>query len=142
MDSKIEELYGSYRRGALDRRVFLKQLAFFAGGTAAAMAILPELEASALSSPLYQDDNDLKTGFVSYPGETGDMKAFRAYPAKGSKFPAVIVIHENRGLVPHIREVAKRMAREGFLALAPDALSPVGGTPDDISNFGELFKKI
>jgi len=65
-----------------------------------------------------------------------------AMPKKGKKFPAVIVIHENRGLVPHIQEVTRRMAREGFLALAPDALSPVGGTPEDISNVGQLFQKL
>jgi carboxymethylenebutenolidase len=63
-------------------------------------------------------------------------------PAKGKKFPAVIVIHENRGLVPHIQEVTKRMAKEGFLSLAPDALSPVGGTPEDVSNAGALFKQL
>jgi carboxymethylenebutenolidase len=70
------------------------------------------------------------------------MKAFQAYPKKGKKFAAVIVIHENRGLVPHIRDVARRMAKEGFLAIAPDALSPLGGTPEDISNVGEMFKQL
>jgi len=70
------------------------------------------------------------------------MKAFLARPKKGRKFPAVIVIHENRGLVPHIREVTKRMAREGFLSLAPDALSPLGGTPEDTSNVGTMFKQL
>jgi carboxymethylenebutenolidase len=70
------------------------------------------------------------------------MKAFMARPSKGKKFPAVIVIHENRGLVPHIQDVTRRMAKEGFLSLAPDALSPVGGTPSDVSNVGELFAKL
>ena len=70
------------------------------------------------------------------------MKAFEARPEKGKKVPAVIVIHENRGLVPHIKDVTKRMAAEGFLALAPDALSPVGGTPEDISNVRDLFGKL
>jgi carboxymethylenebutenolidase len=85
---------------------------------------------------------EVYTEFVNYPGATGDVKAFMAHPKSGKKFPAVIVIHENRGLVPHIQDVTRRMASEGFLALAPDALSPVGGTPDDISNVGELFKKL
>ncbi len=80
--------------------------------------------------------------FIKYPAATGDMSAYLARPAKGKKFPAVIVIHENRGLVPHIQDVTRRMAKEGFLALAPDALSPVGGTPEDISNVGELFKQL
>jgi len=84
----------------------------------------------------------LVTEFVNYPAATGNMRAFMARPKKGKKFPAVIVIHENRGLVPHIRDVTRRMADEGFLALAPDALSPVGGTPDDTSNVRELFGKL
>ena len=64
------------------------------------------------------------------------------WPKKGKKFPAVIVIHENRGLVPHIQDVTRRMAGEGFLALAPDALSPVGGTPEDTTNVRDLFGKL
>ncbi len=82
------------------------------------------------------------TEFIKYPAETGEMKAYLARPKKGNKFPAVIVIHENRGLVPHIQDVTRRMAKEGFLSLAPDALSPLGGTPGDISNVGEMFKKL
>ena len=70
------------------------------------------------------------------------MRAYLSRPVSGKKFPAVIVIHENRGLVPHIQDVTRRMAREGFLALAPDALSPVGGTPDDTENVRELFGKL
>jgi carboxymethylenebutenolidase len=143
MDEKITTLYKSYRQGELDRRLFLKKLVFAAGGTAAAMTLLPVLEKDDLIPPgLEQDDPDLVTGFINYTGETGEMKAFQAYPKNGKKFAAVIVIHENRGLVPHIRDVAMRMAKEGFLALAPDALSPLGGTPDDISNVGEMFKKL
>jgi dienelactone hydrolase len=70
------------------------------------------------------------------------MRAFLARPKKGKKFPTVIIIHENKGLVPHIQDVTKRMAKEGFLSLAPDALSPVGGTPEDISNVAALFKQL
>jgi carboxymethylenebutenolidase len=107
------------------------------------MMLLPVLEKDDLiQRALEQDDPDLITGFINYPGETGNMKAYQAYPKKGKKFAAVIVIHENKGLVPHIRDVARRMAKEGFLALAPDALSPLGGTPEDISNVGEMFKKL
>ncbi|NMC41639.1 MAG: dienelactone hydrolase family protein, partial [Bacteroidales bacterium] len=80
--------------------------------------------------------------FIKYPAATGDMRAYLARPVEKKKYPAVIVIHENRGLVPHIQDVTRRMAREGFLSLAPDALSPVGGTPEDVSNAGELFKKL
>jgi carboxymethylenebutenolidase len=87
-------------------------------------------------------DSDLFAEFIKYPAETGEMKGYLAMPKEKKKYPAVIVIHENRGLVPHIQDVNRRMAKEGFLALAPDALSPVGGTPEDITNVGELFKKL
>ena len=76
----------------------------------------------------FQDDPDLITEFIKYPGETGEIRGFLAWPKTGKKFPAVIIIHENRGLQPHIQDVTRRMAKEGFLALAPDALSPLGGT--------------
>ena len=73
---------------------------------------------------------------------SGEMRAFMARPKSGKKFPAVIVIHENRGLVPHIQDVTRRMAKEGFLTIAPDALSPLGGTPEDVSNVGAMFKQL
>jgi carboxymethylenebutenolidase len=143
MDQKISTLYDDYRQGRTNRRDFIRKLAMFAGSTAAALALLPVLEENSLkASTAFQDDPDLISEFIKYPGETGDMRAFLSRPRSGKKFPAVIVIHENRGLVPHIQDVTRRMAKEGFLALAPDALSPVGGTPEDISNVGELFKKL
>jgi carboxymethylenebutenolidase len=115
----------------------------FAGSTAAAMALLPVLEDNEAEAAIAQQEYpDLVTEFIKYPGETGDMRAYLARPSKGKKFPAVIVIHENRGLVPHIQDVTRRMAREGFLAVAPDALSPLGGTPEDISNVGAMFKQL
>jgi len=143
MDKEITSLYEDYKQGGTNRRDFIRKLAMVAGSTAAAMALLPVLEDNSLkgSSPL-QDNSDLVTEFIKYPGETGDIRGFLARPKSGKKFPAVIVIHENRGLVPHIQDVTRRMAREGFLALAPDALSPVGGTPEDITNVGDLFKKL
>ncbi len=143
MDKKITELYNDYRKGQTNRRDFLKKLAALTGSTAAALVLLPILEENDLKADTLQDQNsDIIAEFIKYPGETGEMRAYMARPAKGKKLPAVIVIHENRGLVPHIQDVTRRMAREGFLSLAPDALSPVGGTPDDISNVGELFKKL
>jgi carboxymethylenebutenolidase len=143
MDNKITDLYNDYKHGQTGRRAFIRKLAMVAGSTAAAMALLPVLEENSLkASASLQDDPDLVTEFIKYPGATGDMKAFLARPKSGKKFPAVIVIHENRGLVPHIQDVTRRMAKEGFLALAPDALSPVGGTPADVSNVGELFKQL
>jgi len=143
MNQKITTLYNEYKQGHTDRRSFLKKLAMFAGSTAAALALIPVLEENSLKAAAsYQTDPDLVTEFIKYPGATGDMRAFLARPKSGTKFPAVIVIHENRGLVPHIQDVTRRMAKEGFLAIAPDALSPVGGTPEDVSNVGELFKQL
>jgi carboxymethylenebutenolidase len=143
MDKKITTLYEEYRQGGTSRRDFLKKLAMVAGSTAAALALIPVLEENSLkASGSMQDDPDLITEFIKYPGETGEMRAFLARPKTGGKFPAVIVIHENRGLVPHIQDVTRRMAKEGFLALAPDALSPLGGTPADVSNVGTMFQQL
>jgi carboxymethylenebutenolidase len=138
MEEKITNLIYDYRRGGIDRREFFRKLTLLAGSTAAAMALIPSAEWSSLQ----ETDPDLVTEFIKYPGASGEIKAYLARPKENKKYPAVIVIHENRGLVPHIRDVNRRMAKEGFLALAPDALSPVGGTPDDISNVGELFSKL
>jgi carboxymethylenebutenolidase len=124
MDKKITSLYDDYRKGLINRRDFLGKLAVVAGGTAAAMSLLPTLE------NFDQTDPDLVTEFISYKGESGEVKAYMAHPKQGKKFPAVMVIHENRGLQPHIQDVTRRMAKEGFLTLAPDALSPLGGTPE------------
>ncbi len=142
MDKRINELFDEYRKGGLSRRDFLKKLTIYAGGSAAAMAILPSFGEELFSPEELQDYPGLITEFIKYPGATCDMRAYLARPAENKKYPAVIVIHENRGLVPHIQDVTRRMAKEGFLSLAPDALSPFGGTPEDISNVGELFKKL
>lgn len=143
MDRRFSDLYEDYKKGNTSRREFIKKLTIFAGSTAAAMALLPIIEendANAAIKP--KGEIDLISEFIKYPAETGEMRAYLSRPKKGKKFPAVIVIHENRGLVPHIQDVTRRMAKEGFLALAPDALSPVGGTPEDISNVGALFKEL
>jgi len=132
MNKSIDHLFYDYKHGGTDRRDFLKKLAMYAGSTAAAMALLPLLEenvAKAATPP--EDEAGLITEFITFPGEKGDVKAFLARPAAANKYPAVIVIHENRGLQPHILDVNRRMAKEGFLSLAPDALSPLGGTPVD-----------
>jgi len=143
MDKKLTELYNDYRDGRSDRRSFIKKVALLTGSVAAARALFPALRENELrAATADQTDPDLITEFIKYPAATGDMRAFMARPKTGAKFASVIVIHENRGLVPHIQDVTRKMAKEGFLALAPDALSPVGGTPDDISNVGELFKKL
>ena len=143
MDEKIIELFDEDRKQPAGRRGFLKKLALLTGSTVVASALIPVLEDQTLSaSEKKKKIQEILAESITYPIESGEMKAFLARPSKGKKFPAVIVIHENRGLVPHIQDVTRRMAQEGFLSLAPDALSPVGGTPEDISNVGELFAKL
>jgi len=146
MDKRIISIYEDYKQGRTNRRDFVKKLAMVAGSTAAAMALLPVLEDNSMSaSSVTQADPDLMTEIIKYPGETGDVKGFLAWPKAGKKFPAVLIIHENRGLQPHIQDVTRRMAKEGFLALAPDALSPLGGTPENdqakaVTMIGQLDK--
>jgi carboxymethylenebutenolidase len=132
MDNKISELYDDYLNGRLERREFMRKLALLTGGTATAMGLLTLFDSkSAYASALSLEEEDVESEFITYPGTTGEVRALLSRPRGDKKLPAVIVIHENRGLQPHIQEVNKRMAGEGFLSLAPDALSPLGGTPMD-----------
>jgi carboxymethylenebutenolidase len=143
MDQKIIDLYDEYTHELLDRREFIKQLAILAGGTAAANALLALLEnnyAKAEVDP--KDDPRLQTDNITYPGATGDVRAHFARPKGDEKLPGVVVIHENRGLNPHIEDVTRRVALEGFLAIGPDALSPLGGTPKDPDKARELIGKL
>jgi carboxymethylenebutenolidase len=146
MDKQIKTLYDDYKQGKTNRRDFVRKLAIVAGSTAAAIALMPVLEGNSLGTfSADQTDPDLVTEFIKYQGETGEMRGFLARPKAGKKFPAVLVIHENRGLQPHIQDVTRRMAKEGFLALAPDALSPLGGTPENdqdkaVAMIGQLDK--
>jgi carboxymethylenebutenolidase len=127
----------------LDRRKFLGRLGFAAGG-AAAVFTLPSLLGSntAKAEIVAKDDPRLVTEYIKYPGLTGDIRAYLARPKEVAKLPAVLVIHENRGLVPHIEDVTRRLALEGFLALAPDGLTPLGGTPDDQEKAPALIQKL
>ncbi|MBA4323112.1 MAG: carboxymethylenebutenolidase, partial [Odoribacter sp.] len=142
MDERITGLIDNYNRGVIDRREFLKKLTLYAGSTAAALAFIPTGEANDWEAP-QENDPDLVTEFIKYQGETGAVKAYLARPKKTKKYPAVIVIHENRGLQPHIMDVTRRMAKEGFLSLAPDGLSPLGGTPEnDMAKAGTMIREL
>jgi carboxymethylenebutenolidase len=100
------------------------------GSTAAAIALLPQLESNyALAQTVPETDARLKTEDVTFPGSQGPVKGYVARPASGARAPGVVVIHENRGLHPHLRDVARRLAIAGYVALAPDLLSAIGGTP-------------
>ena len=143
MDQKILDLYDEYTRGLLDRREFIKTLSILAGGTAAATALLPFLEGSQAKAEVIQkNDPRLDTEEIKYPGATGDVRAYLARPKGDEKRPGVVVVHENRGLVPHIEDVTRRVALEGFLAMAPDALSPLGGTPADLDKARSMIQTL
>jgi carboxymethylenebutenolidase len=143
MDPKIIDLYDKYTHELLDRREFLKHLAILAGGTAAANALLVVLENNDVKAEVVpEDDPRLQTENITYPGATGDVRAYCARPKGDKKLPGVVVIHENRGLNPHIEDVTRRVALEGFLTIGPDALSPVGGTPRDPDRARELIGKL
>ena len=135
------DAYDEYTHLTLDRRGFMEKLTKLAGSGAAAAVIVPMLAANqARAAIVADDDKRLKAEDITYPGATGEMKGYLVHPADQSgKLPAVIVIHENRGLNPHIRDVARRLALEGFVALAPDFLSPQGGTPVDEDKAREMF---
>jgi carboxymethylenebutenolidase len=143
IDQKIIDLYDEYTHAPLDRRVFLARLAKLTGSTAAAAALVPLLEANqARAAMVSPEDQRLEASRITYPGATGDIKAYLAHPRGAAKLPAVIIIHENRGLNPHIEDVTRRVALEGFLALGPDLLSPVGGTPANEDTAREMIGKL
>jgi carboxymethylenebutenolidase len=142
MDQRIIDLYDEYTHKPLTREVFIRKLTQITGSTAAAMAILPMLEVNyAQAATIPQEDQRLQIDRVSYQGDD-QMNAYLARPKGDTKLPAVVVIHENRGLNPHIEDVARRMALEGFLAIAPDALSPLGGYPGNEDEARTLFQKL
>jgi carboxymethylenebutenolidase len=129
IDRRVFELYDEYCHGRIDRREFLRLAALVAGGLAIAQALLPRYAAAQTIS---FTDARIKARYVTYPsagGNSGQMRGYLVQPAGAGPFPAVLVIHENRGLNPYIEDVARRAAVEGFLALAPDGLFPVGGYP-------------
>jgi len=143
MDQRIINLFDEYTHKPLKRDDFLKRLTKITGSTAAAMAMLPLLEVNyAKAETITQEDERLAIEHITYTGDGAEMKAYLARPKKKGKYPAVMVIHENRGLNPHIEDVTRRMALEGFIAIAPDALSPLGGTPADADQARDLFQKL
>lgn len=130
MDQRIIDLYDEFTHSHLDRRLFMQRLTALVGSTAAALALLPQLESNhAVAQTVPESDARLKTEDVTYPGSTGPVRGYVARPAAGGRGPGVMVIHENRGLQPHIRDVARRAALAGYVALAPDLMSAIGGTP-------------
>lgn len=138
------DAYDEYTHLTLDRRGFMQKLTTLAGSGAAAAAIMPMLAANQANAAMVEEgDARLDVADITYPGASGEMKGYLAIPKDAAeKLPAVIVIHENRGLNPHIRDVARRMALEGFVALAPDFLSPNGGTPANEDEARAMFQSL
>jgi carboxymethylenebutenolidase len=141
MDQKIINLYDEYTHSQLSRKDFMKKLAILAGSTALAITILPMLENNYAAAADFNRD-DIEVENITYTGVDGEMKAVLAKPKGKKNLGCVLVIHENRGLNPHIIDVTKRIAAEGFLALGVDALSPLGGTPADEDKARELIGKL
>ncbi len=141
MDQKIINLYDEYTHSQVSRKDFMKKLAVLAGSTALAMTILPMLENNYAAAADFNSD-DIEVKNITYPGVDGEIKAVLAKPKGKKNLGCVLVIHENRGLNPHIIDVTKRVAAEGFIALGVDALSPLGGTPADEDKGRELIGKL
>jgi carboxymethylenebutenolidase len=130
IDQRVFDLYDEYCHGEIDRRTFLaRAAAVTAGGLAMAQALMPRYAAAQTIS---FTDPRIKAQYVTYPspgGNSGQMRGYLVQPTGTGPFPAVLVIHENRGLNPYIEDVARRLAAAGYLALAPDGLAPLGGYP-------------
>jgi carboxymethylenebutenolidase len=142
MDQNIINLYDEYTHKPLKRQEFIRRLILLTGSVAAAMTLLPLLEGNYAKAAVTRED-DLFTERISYKGvKDTDMQAYLARPKKEGKYAAVIVIHENRGLNAHIEDVTRRAANAGYLAIAPNALSPLGGTPANEDDARQLFTKL
>jgi carboxymethylenebutenolidase len=146
IDQRVFDLYDEYCHGRIDRREFLSRAASIVvvGGTALAMAeaLLPRY---ARAQTISFTDERIKATYVSYPspgGNSGSMRGYLVQPSGPGPFPAVIVIHENRGLNPYIEDVARRVAVAGFLSLAPDGLAPMGGYPGNDDDGRTLQAKL
>ncbi len=130
IDQRVFDLYDEYCHGRIDRRSFLAQAAVVTvGGLAMVQALMPRY---ANAQTISFTDERIKGTYVTYPspgGNSGTMRGYLVQPKGNGPFPVVLVVHENRGLNPYIEDVARRAATEGFLALAPDGLFPVGGYP-------------
>lgn len=145
-DPGLLELFDQYVHGGVNRRQFLDEAKKFAVGGMTAATLFEALSPNyAHAQQVANDDARLKTEYVTYPSPqgSGTMKAYLARPANASgKLAGVLVVHENRGLNPYIEDVTRRLGVAGFLALAPDALTPVGGYPGDDDKGRELQAKL
>jgi carboxymethylenebutenolidase len=145
-DQELLILFDAYVHGAIDRRGFLDRAQKFAVGGVTAGMLLASLSPDFASAQVVpKDDKRIKTEIVEFPSPNGygTVKGYLAKPANATgKLPGVLVVHENRGLNPHIEDIARRLALDNFVAFAPDALTPLGGYPGDEDKARELFPKL
>jgi carboxymethylenebutenolidase len=142
IDQRVFDLYDEYCHGRMDRREFLARASAIAGGLAMAQALMPRYAAAQTIS---FTDPRIKATYMTYPspgGSSGTMRGYLVSPSGQGPHGAVLVVHENRGLNPYIEDVARRAAAEGFLALAPDGLFPVGGYPGNDDDGRTLQSKL
>ncbi|MEO7538486.1 MAG: dienelactone hydrolase family protein [Pyrinomonadaceae bacterium] len=142
---ELLDLFHEYQHGDMDRRSFLSRVGKFAVGGLTVAAIFESLRPNyTWAQTIKSDDKEIKVGYeiVLSPAGNGSIKGYLARPSKGRKFPTVLVIHENRGLNPYIEDVARRLAKSGYMAFAPDGLTSVGGYPGDDEKGAAAFKLV
>lgn len=143
MHQQIIDLYDRFTHGDISRRAFVARLARITGSTSAALALLPLLVNDyARAETVAANDPRLFTNTVYYKGSETEIATYLARPKDENVRPTVIVVHENRGLNPHIKDIARRLALEGFAAFAVDMLSPLGGTPADEDKARGMIAKL
>ncbi len=144
-DPEVLQLFDGYVHGHLSRRDFLASASRYAVGGATAATLLAQLSPSFAAPLVASSDTRLKTSYEEFPSPQGygTVRGYMAVPANAKgKLPAILVVHENRGLNPHIEDITRRLALEGFIAFAPDALHPLGGYPGDEDKARALFQKL
>ena len=143
IDQEIIELYDQYTHKPLGRRTFLEKLGKLVGGSAVALSVLPLLENNyAQAAIIDTNDTRIDVSYESFKILSKNIRYYRATPKKIGKYPTIVLIHENRGLNPHIEDVARRLAVEGFTVYAPDALSLSGGTPSNEDRARSMIKEL
>ena len=142
---ELLDLFHEYQHGDMDRRTFMNSITKFAVGGLTVAAIFESLRPNyAWAQTVDPTDKEIKVGYetVQSPEGNGSIKGYLSRPAKGKKFPTILVIHENRGLNPYIEDVARRLAKQGYMAYAPDGLTSVGGYPGDDQKGAAAFRTV
>jgi carboxymethylenebutenolidase len=143
VDKRIIDLYDDFIHIHFDRRLFIEKAAKIVGGTAAATALLSMLRSDyARATTIAENDPRITIEQVTFKGATGEVKGYLAKPTDNAKHGAVVVVHQNRGVNPHIEDIARRLAVEGYVALAVDFMSPFGGTPKNEEEAAKLFRQL